>query len=79
MVGRGKSGGKKKRGGELFPGVGGEVEEGCRVEDITGTGVMRGVGIAGVEGLVVVLRVEDIIGTGVSRGVGRVVVSVAVD
>ena len=79
MLGREKSGGKKKRGGDMFPGVGGEVEEGCRVEDITGTGVMRGVGIAGVEGLVVVLRVEDITGTGVSRGVDTVVVSAEVD
>ena len=78
-MGRGKSGGKKKRGGELFPGVGGVVEEGCRVEDITGTGVSRGVGIAGVEGLVVVLRVEDITGIGVSRGVGTVIVSAAID
>ena len=79
MLGKGKSGGKKKRGGDLFPGVGGVVEEGCRVENITGTGVVSGVGIAGVEGLVVVLRVEDITGTGVSRGVGTVVVSAEVD
>ena len=66
MLGRGKSGGKKKRGGEL----GGAVEVGCRVEDITGAGVSRGVGRAGVVGLEVVFRVEDITGTGVSVGVG---------
>ena len=60
MPDAGKSGGKKKRGGELVPGVGGVlVVPGVRgvlvvwfrVEDITGTGVSSGVGTAGVSGI----------------------------
>ena len=59
----------------MSPGEGGVVEVGYRVEDSTGTGVSRGVGRAGVEGLEVVFRVEDITGTGVSVGVGTAGVS----
>jgi hypothetical protein len=50
VLGRGKSGGKKKRGGEAAPGVVGRLEV-FSVEDIIGTGVRRGLGIAGVGGV----------------------------